>query len=40
MIVVRNWRKWDRHHCKPTDYKGVFLFGIIPLFIHAHKIVS
>ena len=37
MIIVRNWRRWDRHYRKPTDYKGVFLFGIIPLFIYAHK---
>ena len=40
MIVVRNWRKWDRKTHKPTDYKGVFLFGFIPLFIHAQKFVS
>ena len=40
MIVVRNWRKRDRKTLKPIDYKGVFLFGFIPLFIRVHKFVN
>ena len=40
MIIVRNWRKWNHKTHKPTDYKGVFLFGFIPLFIYSYTFVS
>ena len=40
MIVVRNWRRWDRHYRKPIDYKGVFLFGFIPLYVRVLKYVN
>lgn len=33
MIVVRYWRKWNKRGVGHTDYKGVFLFGFIPLYI-------
>ena len=39
MIVVRNWRRWNRKTYRPMDYKGIFLFGIIPLFIYVHNSV-
>ena len=32
MIYIKTWRKYNRFG-KPRDYKGVFLFGIIPLYI-------
>ena len=34
MIVVRIWRSVDRKTYRPVDYKGVFLFGFIPIFIN------
>ena len=37
MITVRNWRRWNNKTGKPTDYKEVFLFGFIPLFIRVYK---
>lgn len=33
MIFVKNWRKYYRNRMGYTDYKGVFLFGFIPLYI-------
>ena len=33
MIFVKYWRKYRKNCMGYTDYKGVFLFGFIPLYI-------
>ena len=33
MIFIKTWRRYDGKNRKPIDYKGVFLFGILPLYI-------
>lgn len=36
MIVVRCWRKHNKLKGKsPVDYFGIFLFGIIPIYIYS-----
>ena len=38
MIVVRSWGRFNRRTFKTIKYKGVFLFGLIPIFISIKNI--
>ena len=33
MIVKKYWRKWNRTGVGYSDWKGYFLFGLIPIYI-------
>lgn len=34
MIVKKHWYgKWDHHSHSRKQYEGIFLFGIIPIYI-------
>lgn len=33
MIFVKYWRKYPKNRMGYIDYKGIFLFGFIPLYI-------